>query len=120
MAKLPSWTIKSLGCKPKCVNALQSRITKSRAYKPPRRNTPPYFTKSSHASQSNRRKNHQEINESGITGESQSHLWYHEAAQLTVKLRRGCACWLMHTEKQRKISKAPFCHSRPNLARLVL
>ena len=53
-------------------------------------------------------------------GESQSHLWYHKAAKLTLKMRRGCACWLMHTEKRRKILKVPFCHSRHNLAQLVL
>ncbi len=53
-------------------------------------------------------------------GESQSHLWYYKAAKLTLKMRRGCACWLMHTEKRRKILKAPFCHSRHNLAQLVL
>ena len=52
-------------------------------------------------------------------GESQSHLWYHKAAKLTLNMRRGCAYWLMHTAKRRKILKVPFCHSRHNLAQLV-
>ena len=55
-------------------------------------------------------------------GESQSHLWYYKAAKLTLKVRRGCACWLMHTEKRRKILKAPFCRSKaqPRAARVVI